>query len=55
MYPRTLFKEKQEKEKKRLEKEKEKLKDKFKDYSFIGVSDDPKSFREQVIKEAYLE
>ena len=32
VYPKTMFKEKQEKEKRRLEKEREKLRSQFKDY-----------------------
>lgn len=51
IYPKALFKHKQEKEKNRLEKEKIKIIEKFKDHQFIGNSEDPKSFREQVIRE----
>lgn len=38
-----------------MEKEKEKLRDHFKDFSFIGTSANPKSFREMAIRELYLE
>ena len=46
VYPKSLFKERQEKERNKLQKEMEKIQYNFKDYNFIGVSDDPTSFRE---------
>mmetsp|Transcript_5249 Transcript_5249/g.3967 ORF Transcript_5249/g.3967 Transcript_5249/m.3967 type:complete len:128 (+) Transcript_5249:230-613(+) len=55
VYPKGLFPAEEEKERVRLEKEKERIKDKFKEYDFIGASEEPKTFREMVIREVYLE
>ena len=53
VYPKGVFLAEEEREKEKLAKNKEKIKREFKDYNFIGASQEPKTFREMVIKEVY--
>ena len=56
IYPRSQFKDKQEAERRRLEKEMEKIKEKLGGKAIIGTPiDNPKTFREQMIKQVYEE
>jgi len=57
LYPKTLFLQKQESERVRLENERDKIKERFSNRDqFIGEPPlEPKTFREQVIKELWEE